>query len=39
MINNFNNFCTWMYIVTDDIWLKIALFFQASRSATGVYRQ
>lgn len=28
MINDFNDFCTWMYIVTDDIWLKIALFFK-----------
>lgn len=27
MINDFNDFCTWMYIVTDDIWLKIAPFF------------
>jgi hypothetical protein len=26
MINDFNDFCTWMYVVTDDIWLKIALF-------------
>ena len=26
MINEFNDFCTWMYIVTDDIWLKIAPF-------------
>src|SRR3990172_4358007 len=28
MINDFNDFCTWMYIVTDDIWLKIAPFFK-----------
>jgi Transposase DDE domain len=28
MINDFNDFCTWMYIVTDDIWLKIAPFFR-----------
>ena len=27
MINDFNDFCTWMYMVTDDIWLKIAPFF------------
>lgn len=28
MINDFNEFCTWMYVVTDDIWLKIAPFFK-----------
>jgi len=28
MINDFNDFCTWMYIVTDDIWLKIAPLFK-----------
>ena len=28
MINDFNDFCTWMYAVTDDIWLKIAPFFK-----------
>ena len=28
MINDFNDFCTWMYIVTDDIWLKITPFFK-----------
>ncbi len=28
MINDFNDFCTWMYIVVDDIWLKIAPFFK-----------
>ena len=28
MINDFNDFCTWMYVVTDDIWLKIAPFFK-----------
>jgi len=28
MINDFNDFCTWMYIVTDDIWLQIAPFFK-----------
>jgi len=28
MINDFNDFCTWMYIVVDDIWLTIAPFFK-----------
>jgi hypothetical protein len=28
MINEFNDFCTWMYVVVDDIWLKIAPFFK-----------
>lgn len=28
MINDFKDFCTWMYVVTDDIWLKIAPFFK-----------
>jgi len=28
MINDFKEFCTWMYVVTDDIWLKIAPFFK-----------
>ncbi len=28
MINDFNDFCTWMYTVVDDIWLKIAPFFK-----------
>ena len=28
MINDFNDFCTWMYVVIDDIWLKIAPFFK-----------
>lgn len=28
MINDFNDFCTWMYIVVDDIWLKIAPLFK-----------
>jgi hypothetical protein len=30
MINDFKEFCTWMYVVTDDIWLKIAPFFKRS---------
>ena len=29
MINDFKDFCTWMYIVTDDIWLTIAPFSNA----------
>ena len=28
MINDFDDFCLWMYFVVDDIWLKIALFFK-----------
>ena len=28
MINDFNDFCTWMYVVIDDIWLKIAPVFK-----------
>jgi hypothetical protein len=28
MINDFNDFCTWMYVVIDDIWLKTAPFFK-----------
>ena len=28
MINDFNDFCTWMYVVVDDIRLKIAPFFK-----------
>lgn len=27
MINDFNEFCLWMYFVVDEIWLKIAPFF------------
>jgi len=28
MINDFTDFCTWMYVVVDDIWLKIAPLFK-----------
>jgi hypothetical protein len=28
MINDFDDFCTWMYVVVDDVWLKIAPFFK-----------
>ena len=28
MINDFDDFCTWMFVVVDDIWLKIASFFK-----------
>ena len=28
MINDFDEFCLWMYFVVDDIWLKIAPFFK-----------
>ena len=28
MINDFNEFCLWMYFVVDEIWLKIAPFFK-----------
>ena len=39
MINDFNDFCTWMYVVTDDIWLKIAPFFKQTWSPSRVPRQ
>jgi DDE family transposase len=28
MINDFNDFCLWVYFVVDEIWLKIAPFFK-----------
>jgi len=28
MINDFNEFCLWMYFVVDEIWLNIAPFFK-----------
>jgi hypothetical protein len=28
MINDFNDFCTWMYVVVDDIWLKVSPLFK-----------
>jgi hypothetical protein len=28
MINDFDDFCTWMYVIVDDIWLQIASFFK-----------
>jgi hypothetical protein len=28
MINDFDDFCLWMYVVVDDIWLKMAAFFK-----------
>ena len=28
MINDFEEFCTWMYFVVDEIWLKVAPFFK-----------
>ena len=28
MINDFSDFCLWMYFVVDEIWLKIAPFFK-----------
>ena len=28
MINDFEDFCTWMYAIIDDIWLEIAPFFK-----------
>ena len=28
MINEFDDFCLWMYFVVDEIWLKIAPFFK-----------
>jgi hypothetical protein len=28
MINDFDDFCTWVYVMVDDIWLKIAPLFK-----------
>lgn len=28
MINDFDDFCLWMYFVVDEVWLKIAPFFK-----------
>lgn len=28
MINDFDDFCTWMYMIVDDIWLQMAPFFK-----------
>ena len=28
MINDFEDFCTWMYVIVDDIWQQIAPFFK-----------
>jgi len=28
MINDVDDFCTWMSVIVDDIWLKIAPFFK-----------
>jgi hypothetical protein len=28
MINDFDDFCTWMYVLVDDIWVKIAPLFK-----------
>jgi len=28
MINDFEDFCTWTYVIVDDIWLKIAPLFK-----------
>jgi hypothetical protein len=30
MINDFDDFCTWMYVVVDDIWQQIAPLFRRS---------
>ena len=27
MINNFTDFCTWVYVTVDDIWQEIAPLF------------
>ena len=32
MINDFSDFCTWMYVIVDDIWLEIAPLFKRPRS-------
>ena len=31
MINDFEDFCTWMYAITDDIWQQIAPLFKRPR--------
>ena len=28
MITDFDDFCTWMYMIVDDIWLQIASLFK-----------
>ena len=28
MINDFEDFCTWMYVIVDDVWQQIAPFFK-----------
>jgi hypothetical protein len=33
MIADFDGFCTWMYVVVDDIWQRIALLFQRTGPA------
>lgn len=30
MINDFDDFCTWMYVVVDDVWQQIAALFRRS---------
>ena len=30
MVNDFDDFCTWMYVVVDDIWQQIAALFRRS---------
>ena len=31
MINDLDDFCFWMYVIVDDIWLKITPFFKRPR--------
>ena len=28
MINDFDDFCVWMYVIVDDIWQQISPFFK-----------
>ena len=30
MVNDFDDFCTWMYVVVDDVWQQIAALFRRS---------
>ena len=36
MINDFDDFCTWMYVIIDDIWQQIAPLFKRSGPAPEV---
>ena len=38
MINDFEDFCTWMYLIVDDIFEQIDTTFQATWAKTGLQR-